>query len=311
MTDFKKPAEAPIWKVILAFGIIYIVWGSTYYYIQEAVKGFPPFILGMLRFLIAGGLMMSWAIYRKEKPFQLSYILPAAVCGFLLLNVGNGSVIWIEQSVESGIVAVMLSSGPLWFVLFDYPKWKSNLTNGHIITGLLIGFAGIVLLFWEHIQQQQALSQEIPILTLFLLLLAPASWSMGSLYSKYKTGKTPATGNISWQMIVAGLLFVPATFIHNEWAGFNWSNISGESWFALWYLIILGSIIGFSAYVWLLSVRPAAQVSTNAYVNPVVAVLIGVFIGNESVSATQIVGLLVVLGSVALINVGSGREVKS
>jgi drug/metabolite transporter (DMT)-like permease len=309
MIDLKKTPEAPLLKVILAFGVIYIVWGSTYFYIQEAVKGFPPFILGMLRFLIAGAIMMSWAIYKKEQPFQRSYILPAAVCGILLLNVGNGSVIWIEQSVASGIVAVMLSSGPLWFVLFDYPKWKSNLSNVYILSGLFIGFGGIVLLFWEHIQQQEALAKEIPVLTLFLLLLAPASWSIGSLYSKYKTSKTPATVNISWQMLVAGILFIPATLIHDEWTGFDWNAVSGSSWFALWYLIIMGSIIGFSAFVWLLSVRPAAQVSTNAYVNPVVAVLIGVFWGNESVSTTQIVGLLIVLGSVALINVGSNKKV--
>ena len=137
--------------VILAFATVYIVWGSTYFFIQKAVHGFPPFILGAIRFIIAGGLMLGWAAMQGEKLFDKTTLKQAAISGVLMLFIGNGAVIWVEQYMPSAMVAILISSSPIWFVVLDKPKWRENFTSRSILTGLVIGFAGVVLLFGEKI----------------------------------------------------------------------------------------------------------------------------------------------------------------
>lgn len=301
--------ESPkLWIVLVAFGIIYFVWGSTYYFIQQAVKGFSPMLLGALRFLIAGVIMASWCLFRKEKLFDKEAIKPAMLTGFLLLFIGNGSIIWVEQTIPSSLVAIMVSSGPFWIVLLDYPRWKINLSSKLTIGGILLGFAGVVLLFGEQI-----LNEAIPFalrpdwFALFLLVLAPFSWSLGSLVSKYKSKETSAFVTTSWQMLFAGFLFTCFALIRGEHHAFQPQSISISAWFSLFYLIVLGSIAGFTAYVWLLKVRPAAQVSTNAYVNPLVAIILGVYFAGEHITSYQIIGLVIILASVFLINKGQNK----
>ena len=290
--------------VILAFAIVYIVWGSTYFFIQIAIKDFPPFLLGALRFLMAGALMFAWCLYKKETLFNWKNIKHAAVSGILMLFCGNGIIIWVEQSMPSGMVAIMVSSAPLWFVLLDKPKWSDNLGSKSIIVGLLIGLAGVVLLFSEQLGEALSIQNKetVSVSSMILLILAAVSWSGGSLYSKYKTADGSIIVTSTWQMIAAGIAFIPGMLYRNEISGFNWQAVSSVGWTAVAYLVLMGSIAGFSAYVWLLKERPATQVSTYAYVNPVVAVLLGVFFANESISHIQIIGLIIILSSVFLIN---------
>lgn len=294
--------------VVIAFATVYLVWGSTYFFIQKAVQHIPAFIMGAMRFIAAGLILMAWCAFKKEKLFGWQQIRPALISGVILLFVGNGAVIWAEQTLPSSLVAVLVSSAPIWFVLLDKPKWRENLSSREILTGLFIGFVGVIILFSERVStafsSNGSLSQ---VFGLFVLVIGAMSWAGGSLYSKYNS-KGSSVVNTTWQMLAAGVAFLVASFINNEWTGFQLQQVTRSSWLSVVYLIFMGSLAGYSAYVWLLQVRPATQVSTYAYVNPVVAVLLGVFFAGEHMSWLQVVGLAVILTSVLLINLAKHRK---
>jgi len=304
--------SASLLTVILAFLIVYVVWGSTYFFIQIAVKDFPPFILGALRFILAGGLMLAWCLYRGENIFAARGIKYAAFSGILMLFGGNGIIIWVEQSMPSAMVAIMVSSAPLWFILLDKPKWSENFGSKSIIAGMLIGLAGVILLFSEQVSEALSLQgpESVNLSSMVMLILAAVSWSSGSIYSKYKSTGDPIIVTSTWQMMAAGIAFMPGIIIRDEFNGFQWKDVSIDAWMAIFYLVVLGSIAGFSAYVWLLKERSAMQVSTYAYVNPVVAVLLGVFFAEEQISSIQVIGLVIILGSVFMINMARYRNEK-
>ena len=294
--------------VIIAFATVYIVWGSTYFFIQKAVQHFPPMILGAFRFLAAGAILMGWCLLKGERTGGWKQVKPAIITGLLLLLVGNGAVIWAEKWLPSSLVAVLISSSPFWFVILDYPKWKTNLINRSIITGLVFGFIGVTLMFGEKVIAAIASpGYGNEIIGLFILLIGTMSWAGGSLYSTYHSSGS-STANSAWQMLAAGIAFIVSSFFTGEWKGFEWSSVTPLSWFSLIYLTLLGSVAAYSAYVWLLRVRPAAQVSTYAYVNPVIAVLLGVFFAGETMSLLQVSGLVVILASVMLINLAKYRR---
>jgi len=306
-----KKTASPL-LVIVAFATVYLVWGSTYFFIRIAMEGgIPPFLLGAIRFTTAGVLLMSWCAIKGEKLFVARDILPAAITGTLLLFVGNGIVIWSEQTLPSAMVAILVSSAPIWFVLLDKPNWTVNFRSRATIIGLIIGFAGVILLFGEQIEglfRGTDVQSKLP--WMLLLVFGSISWSGGSLYSKSKHPTISASVNTAWQMIIAGMVYFPVSFIHHEYDHFDLHQVHLNGWLAITYLIIFGSIAAFSAYVWLLQVRPATQVSTYAYVNPVIAVILGVFFAGEKISLIQIAGLFVILLSVLLINLAKYRKVQ-
>lgn len=307
-TESKAPSTL---LVVLAFATVYIVWGSTYFFIQRALAGFPPFILGAFRFIVAGLLMLGWSVLQGENVFSWKAMKPAIITGLLLLLVGNGVVIWVEQFLPSAMVAIMVSMSPLWFVLLDKPKWSENLTNKSTILGLLIGFAGVVLLFSEKIMvSMSSLNSTRDLFAMALVVLGSMAWAGGSLYSKYNSVSQSATVNSTWQMLAAGVAFIPGSILSGEVSWFDITTVTADAWLAAGYLIVFGSIAGFSAYVWLLKVQPATKVSTYAYVNPVVAVILGVFFASESITPLQISGLIIILGSVLLINLHKYRKPK-
>ncbi len=308
-TPLQKTA-APL-MVVLAFAIVYIVWGSTYFFIQQAMKGFPPFLLGATRFLLSGILMLGYGLLTGAKVFVWRDIRHASISGTLMLFAGTGAVIWVEQFLPSAMAAIMVSSAPLWFVLLDKPKWAINFTSKTTIGGLLLGFVGVIILFGEKVMQ--ALNQHgssLEISGLGILIIGSMCWAAGSLYSKYTPTKISVFVNSGWQMLIAGIAFVPGSLLRGEMNGLQWGNISTGAWMSVLYLVFFGSIAGFSAYVWLLKVRSATQVSTHAYVNPVVAVLLGVFFANEIISLVQVAGLVVILTSVMIVSVVRYRKEK-
>ncbi|MEP6952230.1 MAG: EamA family transporter [Ginsengibacter sp.] len=308
MNPLNKKNASPV-LVILAFTTVYIVWGSTYFFIQKAIGSFPPFLLGAMRFLIAGILMLGWTILRGEKVFVINDIKHAAVSGFLMLTVGTGAVIWVEQYLPSAMVAIMISSGPVWFILLDKPKWAVNFRSKATIGGLILGFAGVILLFSEKIMQAFSTpGNHRELEGIGILIIGSMAWAGGSLYSKYKSTGGSVLVNSAWQILAAGIAFIPGSLLRGELKQFEWHTVSTGSWVSLGYLVFFGSIVAFSAYVWLLQVRPAMQVSTHAYVNPVVAVLLGVFFANEHISIIQILGLVTILGSVSIINLVKYRK---
>lgn len=298
--------------VILAFAIVYIVWGSTYFFIQLAIVDFPPFVLGAVRFILSGLILLGWSALQGNRLFVLRDLKHAAISGFLMLFIGTGAVIWVEQTLPSAMVAIMVSSGPLWFILLDRPKWPENFSNKSTIVGLLIGFAGVLLLFGEKILQAiQGGQVPAEMGSFVIMMIGTIAWAAGSLYSKYKSGRMSLSVSAGWQMMAAGVAFIPGSLATGELNELQWQQISAQGWLSLTYLVLFGSVAGFSAYVWLLKVRSATQVSTHAYVNPVVAVLLGVFLAKEIISSWQMAGLAIILISVALVNMVKYRQAKT
>lgn len=295
--------------IVVAFAIVYIVWGSTYYFIKEALAGFPPFLLGAVRFIIAGVILLGWAILKSENVFDWKMLPNAAVSGLLMLFLGNGMVIWVEQTLPSAMAAIMVSSAAFWFVILDKPKWKTNFSNTNTILGLIFGFIGVILLFWDKISGT-SISGDKEALGMLLLSLSVIGWAGGSLYSKYFISGGSTLVNSGWQITIAGLAFIPGIVIMDELDGFHFNEVPRFAWFSLIYLVLMGSIAAYSAYVWLLTVRPATQVSTYAYVNPVVAVLLGVILAGEKITFFPILGLTIILASVLLLNLSAYRKKK-
>jgi drug/metabolite transporter (DMT)-like permease len=308
-------------KVAAAFTTVYLVWGSTYFAIRVSLGHIPPMLVGGLRYLLAGILMLLWCLVTKEKIFSWKVIRPAIVSGLLLLLLGNGGLIWAEQYVPSSLAAILLAAGPIWFVVLDKGKWKENLRSKATIAGLIVGSVGVLLLFGEQLAGETAAGAGAGAVTtgggsravvaLVVLVLAGISWAAGSLYSKYKAAGNSNAVNAGWQMLAAGIAFIPCSLARGEWAHFRPQEVTVSSWLAIAYLVTFGSLLGYSAFVWLLQVRPATQVSTHAYVNPVVAVLLGVIFAGEQLSFLQLVGLMVILGSVLLINLAKYRAAAS
>jgi len=284
-----------------------------------SVEHIPPMLVGCLRFLLAGVLMLIWCGINKEKVFSWKAIRPAVISGLLLLFCGNGALIWSEQYLASSLAAILLASGPIWFVLLDRSKWRENFSSRATIAGLLVGFAGVILLFGERLLESFSAAGSgvssggsvakggYEVIALGVLVFGSISWAAGSLYSKYKAAGNSNTVNAGWQMLSAGIAFIPASLISGEWSHFHPLEVPMSSWLSIFYLVTMGSLVGYSAYVWLLQVRSATQVSTHAYVNPVVAVLLGVLFLGESMTALQLLGLAVILFSVLLINLAKYR----
>ncbi len=294
--------HAPLITVIIAFAIVYIVWGSTYFFIQASERGFPPFLLGAIRFFASGFLLLAWCAIKKYKLVYRPQIKTSFIVGNLLLFIGNGSIIWAETTLPSSFVAVLVSAAPLWFVLFDARNRDVNFKNKHIITGILTGFAGVILLFSEKIfSKLSPAAGTLQIIPLLVIVAGSISWCVGSLYSKYNASGNTMVG-AAWQMIFAAISFIIISCCTGELNHFHFHEVQLRAWLSVIYLITMGSLAGYSAYIWLLQVRPATQVSTNAYVNPVVAVLLGVFFGGETINAMQIGALAIILSSVFIIN---------
>lgn len=298
-------------KVAAAFITVYLAWGATYFFIRLSVEHIPPMLVGAMRYVIAGLLLLAWCLFTKEKIFSWRVIRPAIVSGLLLLVGGNGLLIWAEQYIPSSLAAILLASGPIWFVVLDRARWRENFSSKATIAGLIIGTIGVLLLFGERLQSEAGeaagQSRNNEMIALAVLVVASISWVAGSLYSKYKAAGNSNAVNAGWQMMAAGMGFVICSGLSGEWGHFRPREVPVLSWMSIVYLVTIGSLLGYSAYTWLLQVRPATQVSTHAYVNPVVAVLLGVIFAGERLSLPQVLGLLVILASVLLINLAKYR----
>lgn len=289
--------------IIFAFAIVYVLWGSTYFFIKMAIRDIPPLLLGALRYGIAGFLMLGWAVLKRKKLFERKSLLISAIVGTLLLTGGNGAVILAEQTLPSALVAILWSLLPVTFVVIDRPNWGKNFRNRSTVLGLLMGFVGVYLLYsgqLDHVVFNSGAPLNFG--GMLIVIAGTISFASGSLYSKKNPSRLSSEANVAWQMIFAGGTFMMGSLARQEVSEVHWVEIKTESWLALAFLIFFGSFVAFSAYVWLLSKRPATQVNTYAYVNPVVAVLLGVLFASEKISLLQIGGLVVILVGVLLIN---------
>jgi drug/metabolite transporter (DMT)-like permease len=294
----KEPSK---WLILAAFAALYLIWGSTYLSIRIAIETIPPFFLVAARFLIAGGLLYGWCIYKGEKAPSFDIFRNIALGGILMLFMGNGAVSWAEQYLPSGIAAIIVATVPLWFVLLDKSQWTYYFSNKIIILGFLVGFAGVLLLFAGKGSNSFS-GDHMKLVGFFVLIVGTVAWAIGSLYSKYKKVEASVTMKAAVQMLSAGVVSSIAGFIGGEHNALSLSHISWQSINALLYLIVMGSLIGYMSYIWLLSVRPASLVGTYAYVNPVVAVFLGWLVADEQITLQQIIALAVILAGVILVN---------
>ena len=291
------------WKIILAFAAVYIIWGSTYLAIVFALSDIPPMLMSGMRFFLAGVLLYAWCvIIRKEKQPGLASLSKNAVCGILMLSFGIGSLAWAEQYISSGLAAIIVTSLPFWFVLLDKRQWSFYFSNKIILVGLLVGFAGVLLLIIFGKSPQVSSSHAKQLAGMLVLIAGGIAWTVGSLYSKYKTVSSSVTMNTSLQLMIAGVFSTLVSVISSESKHFSFSQIHMPSLVALLYLAIVGSLITFLCYVWLLHKLPPAQVSSYVYVNPVVAIILGAIIGKEVITGVHVLSLTIILCGVLLIN---------
>jgi drug/metabolite transporter (DMT)-like permease len=296
-----SPAQPSRAKVGTAFAAVYLIWGSTYLAIRFAIETIPPFLMAGARFLIAGALLFVWVRSRGAPKPTRSQWIAALVVGGLLLAGGNGGVVWAEQRVPSGITALLVATVPLWMVLLDWLRPGGARPGPGVVGGIVLGLGGIALLIQPG--SFMAGSAVDPI-GAAVLGLAALSWAVGSLYSRHAKLPSMPLLATSMEMLAGGALLVVMGLATGEASDVVPSAISGRSATALLYLVIFGSLVGFTAYVWLLRVASPARVSTYAYVNPVVAVILGWAFASEPLTARTLVAAAIIVGAVALITIG-------
>lgn len=295
-------------QIAIAYFLIYIVWGSTYYFIGLALQSLPPFLLGALRFTLAGLILLIWCSFKSEPIFKKKLIKKSAISGIVLLFIDMAVIMLAQRYVSSSFVAIIASSTAIWIMLLDIPMWKKNFRNPFVILGLIVGFIGVAMLYIEQIDSDS--THKFGVL---LLIFGCISWAIGTLYTKYQSSngeEVNAFAGSAWQMLFASIAFWICSIFSGEISNIRLSSISTTSWLSLSYLVFFGSILAYSAYVWLLKVRPATEVATHAYVNPFVAVFLGITLGNENVTWMQILGLITILISVMMINQKNKLEKK-
>jgi drug/metabolite transporter (DMT)-like permease len=290
--------------IILAFGAIYIIWGSTYLGIKYAIESLPPFLMSGVRFVIAGAILILYTLFvTGERPTRKHW-LSATIIGGLLFLCGNGGVVWAEQYIPSGLAALLVSTEPLWIVLLNWVLLGGTRPSMLVVIGLLVGFLGVWLLI--GIPTDGATSPG-SLKGAVVVLAASLCWAAGSLYSM--RAKLPASPILQagMQMLIGGVLLTSVGMLSGEWGRFDVANVSAVSVGALFYLISFGSIVAFTSYNWLLKVVRPERVATYAYVNPAVAVFLGWAFAGESISTTTIIATAAIIISVMLMTGGKER----
>jgi len=295
--------------LIAAFAAVYIFWGSTYLAIKYAIETMPPFLMAGTRFLVAGAILYVWARFSKdyEKP-SFKHWRTCFIVGTLLLLGGNGGVVLAQHYISSSLAALLVATEPFWIVLLGWLWLKGSRPNWKVALGLLIGFAGVYLLIGGQSNAEGSGTGQI--LGAFLVIGAAFSWALGSMYGLRATTPKSSALTAGMQMLSGGAVLTVVGTLKGEWTNFNIAEASANSWFAVAYLIIFGSLISFTAYSWLLKNAQPAMVATYAYVNPVIAVFLGWLIAGESFTAQMLVGAAIIIGSVALIT-SHNKEVDS
>ena len=294
--DSRRSSGVGLLSLVLGFAIIYFVWGSTYLAIKFAIETLPPFSMAGTRFLSAGLLMYGVLVARGAPRPDLTAWKSAALIGSLMLLGGNGLVTWSEQWVPSGVAALIVSTIPLWMVLLEWRGNGGRRPTLAVTAGLIVGFAGVALL----VDPATLEGGESAIWPFLAVLAAPLLWAIGSMRSRAMTNNSPLLAS-AMQMILGGVLLLTLGAVSGELQDFDPSTVSARSINAFVYLAVMGSIVAFSAYTWLIRVASPSAVSTYAYVNPLVAVLLGWGIGDEEINAKMIAATPLIVGAVALI----------
>ncbi len=284
--------------VVAAFAAVYLIWGSTYLGIRLAIDSIPPMLMAGTRFILAGGVLYGVMRLRGAARPDAGHWGQAFIVGGLLLLGGNGGVCLAQQTVPSGVVALVVASVPLWIMVVEWLRPRGRRPTAWVVLGLLIGMAGVaaIVLGRGHLGQRM-----IEPAAAFILVGANISWAVGSIYSRYARKPASALLSVGMQMLCGGVLQILLGVILGEPSRLDLAAITPASAWAFVYLTFIGSLVGYTAYIWLLQVSTPSRVSTHAYVNPFVAVLLGWWFLHEPIPQSVVIAGALILSSVILL----------
>lgn len=286
------------WLIAAALGSIYLIWGSTYVGIRFAIETLPPFLMAGTRFVVAGGLLYAWLRRRGAvRPARLHW-RSALIVGGLMLVGGNGGVTWAEQRVPSALAALMIAAVPLWAVIVNWIGFDRERPTGRMLAGLAAGFVGVGLLVGPA---QIMGGERIDPLGAAALGVAALTWATGSLYSRRAPFPPRPLLATAMEMLAGGGLLVLVGTMSGEWGDLDPGGVSWQSAVALVYLTLIGSLVAFTAYIWLLRNTTPARATSYAYVNPVVAVILGWALAGEELNPRTLVAAAIIISAVAVI----------
>jgi drug/metabolite transporter (DMT)-like permease len=284
-------------KLVLAFLAIYVVWGSTYLAIRYAVETIPPLVTAGIRHSIAGGIMLGWAWLRGFRPTRQQWFA-GAVLGFFFFLIGHGSIHWAEQYVGSGLAALLIATEPMFILVLAWMMGQQKI-SGLSALGLGLGVAGVALLTGMELTLKGS-----SLAGLLVVLLGSLAWSIGVVISPRLKFPSDALGRTALPTICGAAMLLIVAGITGEFRQAHWASISLRSIFGLGYLIVFGSVVAFTSYIWLLQRVPPALVATHTYANPVVAVLLGWWLAHEALSLRVVLASVAILGAIVLIRRG-------
>ncbi|HKD01885.1 MAG TPA: EamA family transporter [Terriglobales bacterium] len=300
-------ARPAAWKTLLAFAIIYFVWGSTFLAIRVGVREVPPFLFAAMRFVVAGLALYGWMRLRGTPPPSRREWLSASLLALLIFVGDYGLLFWAERRVPSGVAAVMLATIPVFMALSEILFLKTQELTLRLSLALLIGIGGVAVLVSRSLGLGEVAVDSAGALA---LIVAAINWSIAAALIRKLPLPSSKPMSSGTQMFVGGILLALTSGLLGEFRGFHLQNVSRGAWLALVYLIVAGSIVAFTAYVWLLHHESPTKVGTYAYVNPVVAVAIGYFLGGEALGPRTLLGTLLVLASVVVITTTRSGKVE-
>jgi drug/metabolite transporter (DMT)-like permease len=301
----KRPAS---WKILVAFGIIYFVWGSTYLAIRVGVREVPPFLLAGMRFSISGVVLYAWMRFNGAAAPTRRQWAGATLLGTMMFLVDYGCLFWAEQRVPSGIAAIVLATIPVFITLLEIAFLRTQRLTIRLGFALLLGLCGVAVLTLPSFSLG-----ELPIdrAGAIALLVASFTWSVATILTRWLPLPDSKPTSAAAQMMTGGIQLLVLAALSGEFVGLRWQTVSRNAWLSLIYLIVAGSIIGFTAYVWLLHYESPTKVGTYAYVNPMVAVAVGYFFGGEAIGRRTLLGALLILVSVIAIVTSPKRAIRT
>lgn len=284
--------------VIIAFGLVYVVWGSTYLAIRVGIESFPPLLLAGSRHLLTGLILYPLLRWKTGVRPTAAHWRMSFITGSLLLFIGNGGVCLAEQTVPSGVTALLVATVSLWMVLVDWLRPGGTRPGPRVVAGLLLGFGGLALLVGP---KNLGGSGRVDPFGVAILVLASLAWASGSVYSKHAGGPGSPLLGVAMQSLAGGFCLWMAGIVSGEVGALHFEAISMRSWVALGYLIVFGSMVGFTAYIYILKKSTATRVATYAFVNPVVALFLGWLLIGESIALRTVIAAAVILTAVLLV----------
>jgi drug/metabolite transporter (DMT)-like permease len=286
-------------RIATSFGLVYVLWGSTYLAMRVAVQHIPPYAVGSVRYMISGLLMLLGCAASGRK-IQVTWkdLVRLLALGVLFLSVANVGVLWAEEYVPSGLTALIVAIVPIWVVVLETWVFRAGRMPARGLLGLALGIAGMLILLWPKIASRTRLGR-LELVDAAILIFASLSWALGSILSHRWTLSVDVFTSAAWQMLLGGLVNTSIAAATGQFTRATWTTTG--TW-AIAYLVVSGSLVGFTAYIWLLEHVPPPKVATYAYVNPVVAVFLGWLLLHETVDGYTLAGTVIIIGSVALVN---------